>query len=110
MDLTTTGSRTEFLPEVIKRRGFIRAKYWSWEEPRNGLITFANKDFLKVLFQTSVNAATSYYTVKISEVEAGLWRIIYTPDLEDFGVIGGDDSEDDFDLITAVKNLFKGEN
>ena len=52
-ELTTRGERTEFVSEVIKRRGFIRAKYRSWEEPRNGLVTFASKDYLRVLTKTA---------------------------------------------------------
>lgn len=110
MSLTKVGESVEFSPEVIKQRGFIRARYANWEEPRNGLIVYASKTFLKVLFLTGVNIASSYYVVKISEVEAGLWEIIYSPDFENFYKIKMGESEDEnIDLLAAVRNLFEGE-
>lgn len=111
MSLTKVGERVEFSPEVIKQRGFIRARYANWEEPRNGLIVYAAKTFLKVLFLTGVNIATSYFPIKISEVEAGLWELTYTSDFETFYKIKMGESEDEnIDLLTAVRNLFEGEN
>ena len=89
-ELITRGERAEFTSDLIKKRGFVRAKFWSWAEPRNGLVTYASKEYLRVLFQTGVNVSTSYYTIKIAEVEAGLWQITYTPDLETFYYIGKD--------------------
>ena len=88
-ELITTGEHYEFAEDIIKKRGFVRAKYWSWQEPRNGLITFASKTWLKVLFQSGVNIATSYYPIKIEEVQAGLWDITYTNDLETIYHIAG---------------------
>lgn len=87
-ELITRGEQAEFVSDLIKKRGFIRAQYKTWEEPRNGLVTFASKSFLRVLFQTGINIATSYYTIKISEVEAGLWQITYSPDLATFYYVG----------------------
>lgn len=109
MDLITTGESTEFVREIIKKRGFIRAKYFSWDEPRNGLVTYASRNMLKVLFLTGVNMAASYYKIKISEIEAGLWKIIYTPDFDTFYYVKGDEGEDedDWDLPTAVRKLFE---
>lgn len=107
-ELITTGDRSEFISEVIKKRGFIRARYATWDEPRNGLITFAGKTMLKVLFQTAVNVATSYYTIKISEVLAGLWEITYTNDLEHFYRIDGGQAIEDVDLETKVRTIFRG--
>ena len=92
-ELITSGERAEFVSDLIKKRGFIRARYKTWEEPRNGLITYAGKEYLRVLFQTGINVATSYYTIKISEVEAGLWQLIYSPDLATFYRVG-DNSDD----------------
>lgn len=105
--LTVTNERVEFVPEMIRQRGFVRAKYWSWEEHRNGLLMFAGKDFLRVLFQTGVTTATSYFTIKIDEVKKGLWEIIFTPDLEHFYKIEGGQTEEDIDLIAEVHKLFK---
>ena len=110
MSLTKVGERVEFSSEVIKQRGFIRARYANWDEPRNGLIVYASKTFLKVLFLTGVNIAASYFSIKISEVEAGLWEIIYSPNFETFYKIKMGESEDEnIDLLTAVRNLFEGE-
>lgn len=89
-ELITRGEQIQFASDVIKKRGFIRAKYHTWEDFRNGLTTYAGKDYLRVLFQTGINVSTSYYTIKISEVEAELWKIIYTPDLETFYYVGID--------------------
>ena len=110
--LITTCEQTEFVPELIKRRGFIRAKYWSWEEPRNGLITYADKGFLRVLFLTGVNVAASYYAIKITEVEAGLWTAVYTPDFKSFYCIKQKEKEEeepesDIDLIEGIRKLFE---
>lgn len=102
-ELITRGEQVQFADDLIKKRGFVRAMYWSWEEPRNGLVTFANHEYLRVLFQTGVNVSTSYYTIKIAEVEAGLWQITYTPDLETFYHIGKDNPvEEGTDSDTAV--------
>lgn len=92
-ELITRGEQIQFA-DVIEKRGFIRAKYHTWDEPRNGLVAFASKNLLRVLFQTGVNIATSYYTIKIAEVDAGLWQITYTPDLATFYEINNTDSED----------------
>ena len=105
--ITVTNERTEFIPEMIMKRGFIRAKYWSWEEHRNGLISFAGKDFIRVLFQTGIHTAMSYYTIKIDEVKKGLWEITYSPDFEHFYKIEGGQGEEDIDLIAEVHKLFE---
>ena len=110
MSVTKVGESVEFSPEVIKQRGFIRARYANWEEPRNGLIVYASKTFLKVLFLTGVNIASSFFTIKISEVEAGLWELTYTNDFETFYKIKMGESEDEnIDLLAAVRNLFEEE-
>jgi len=102
-ELITRGEQVQFADDLIKKRGFVRAKCWSWEEPRNGLITYAGKEYLRVLFQTGVNVSVSYYTIKIAEVEAGLWQMTYTPDLETFYYIGKDNPADEStDSDTAV--------
>ena len=83
-ELLITSSGTEFNPEIVKQHGLIRAKYRSWKAFRNGLITFVQGDVATALFQTGVNATTSYYRIKASEVESGLWEIFYTNDFETF--------------------------
>lgn len=83
-ELLTTGELTIFNPEIVKRHALIRAKYHTWRDFRNGLVTFADKTTLRVLFQTGVNASTSYFKIKASEVNAGLWQLVLTNDFETF--------------------------
>ena len=90
-ELVTTGESVEFSSELIKRRGFLRGKFWCWDDWRNGLVTFADKKSLRVLFQTGVNASTSYYVVKAAEVADGLWELIYTNDFQ--LIYGGNQNE-----------------
>lgn len=104
MEIVTTGERIEFSPEVIKKRGFLRAKYIGWDEPRNGLIVYAGREYLKVLFQTGINIATSFYVVKASEVAAGQWDLAYSNDLTEAYLLRSADSRD---LIAEVRKLFR---
>lgn len=107
-ELITSAERDEFINEILQRRGLIRAKYWSWTEPRNGLIVYAASTWLKVLFLTGVNVSTSYYVISVDEVKAGLWQLTYTNDFEHFYKIEGGKAKEDVDLETAIKNIFKG--
>lgn len=108
-ELVTTGESVEFSSELIKRRGFLRAKYWSWNDWRNGLVTFADKKSLRVLFQTGVNASTSYYTVKITEVAAGLWDLIYSNDMETFYRVDSKATQENRISESDVADLFRDE-
>ena len=107
-ELVNHGEQYEFAREIIQKRGLIRAKYHSWEDYRNGLITYAGKTFLKVLFLTGVNMAATYYTIKISEVVAGLWEIKYTSDMATFYTTEGGESESELDFKAEVLNIFRG--
>ena len=98
-ELVTTGESVEFSSELIKRRGFLRAKYWSWNDWRNGLVTF----------QTGVNASTSYYTVKITEVVAGLWDLIYSNDMETFYRVDSKATQENRISESDVADLFRDE-
>lgn len=108
-EIIMTGERPEFVREIVKKRGVIKGCYWSWREPVLGLITYASPTFLKVLFLTGVNAATSYYTIKIEEVVAGLWDIILTNDMEHFYKVERGEPEEDIDLEAAVRRILKGD-
>lgn len=107
-ELLTTTERDEFVEEILQKRGLVRAKYASWEEPRNGLIVYASKSWIRVLFLTGTNVATSHYTITIDEVKAGLWEIVYSNDFQHFYQIKGGKAQEDMDLETAVRNIFKG--
>jgi len=82
-DLIITGETVQFNLDVIKPSGFIRAKYHTWKDYRNGLVTFVKPDKLTCLFQTGANSTVSYFAVKAAEVAAGNWDIIYSNDLEE---------------------------
>ena len=106
MELVTTGERTVFADDVIKNRGLLRAKHFTWESPRNGLIVYAGKEFLRVIFLTGVNTSASYFNIKASEVAAGQWDIAYTADMENVCLIRSASASD---LVTEVRKLFKEE-
>ena len=108
-ELVTTGGSVEFSSELIKRRGFLRGKFWSWDDWRNGLVTFADKKSLRVLFQTGVNASTSYYTVKVAEVEAGLWDLIYSNDMQTFYRVDSKATQENRISESDVADLFRDE-
>ena len=107
-ELVNHGEQYEFAREIIQKRGLIRARYKTWDEPRNGLITYAGKTFLKVLFLTSVNTCATYFSIKISEVVAGLWEIKYTSDMATFYTTEGGESESELDFKAEVLNIFRG--
>ena len=69
---------------------------------------YAAPTWLKVLFLTGVNVSTSYYVISVDEVKAGLWQLTYTNDFEHFYKIEGGKAQEDTDLETAIKNIFKG--
>ena len=81
-ELLINAETLTFNTDIIKQSGLIRAKYKTWSEPRNGLVTFVKPDTLQVLFQTGVNASTSYYRIKAAEVRDGKWDLIYTDNFE----------------------------
>ena len=106
MEFVTTGEHPVFADEVIKKRGLIRATHVTWDEPRNGLIVYAGKEILRVLFLTGVNAAASYFLIKASDVAAGFWTILYSNDMEDVYLLRNSAASN---LVTEVRRLFKEE-
>ena len=108
-DIINQRERAEFNLELFRRRGFIRAKYFSWDEPRMGLIVFAMPDFLKVLFLAGMNSATSYYVIKIREVEQKLWTFTYSPDMKSFYVFDGETEKAiELPIETALTDTIAG--
>lgn len=107
-DLINQRERLEFNMELFKKRGFLKAKYFSWEEPRFGLIVFAAPDFLKVLFLSGLNAATSYYVIAIREVEQRLWTFSYTPDMKTFYQYDGEEKVITLPIETALADVQAG--
>lgn len=107
-ELVNHGEQYEFNRTIIQKRGVIKAKYHTWETARLGLITYAGKHFIKVLFLTSVNTCATYFTIKINEVVAGLWDIMVSPDFKTFYTTEGGESESELDFKAAVLNIFRG--
>ncbi len=91
MALIETRDSPQFIPEEIHERDLVRARYHTWPEPRNGLVTTVRKDVLTVLFMPAIHRATCYFTVKAQEVADGKWEISYTADMETIGKAGGED-------------------
>ena len=98
MALIETRDSPQFNPEEIHERDLLRAKYHTWPEPRNGLVTTVRKDILTVLFMPAIHRATCYFRIKAQEVADGKWEISYTADMEtirkageESGIIGSPD-------------------
>lgn len=106
MEIVTKGEVVTFSPEIVQRRGFIRAKHITWPNFRNGLITFAAPTLLQVLFLVGVNASASYYTVRATEVQQGQWELSYSNDLETVYCFKNEATSD---LVTEVRKLFTEE-
>lgn len=106
MKFITTDEHPVFADDVIKNRGLIRATYLTWESPRNGLIVYAGKEFLRVIFLTGVNTSASYFNIKASEVAAGQWDIRWSADMENVCLLRSASASD---LVAEVRKLFKEE-
>ena len=82
MALIKNDTVPQFDLDEISLRDFVRAKYKTWEEPRNGIVVSASKDALSVIFLPLIHLATRYYIIKAQEVSDGKWDISYSHDLE----------------------------
>lgn len=82
-ELLTVCDEIIFNTEIFKRGGFLRVKAKGWDEPRNGLVTFVSKDVLKALFFTGASTAATYIKITAADVNAGLWEMSYSNDLEE---------------------------
>lgn len=82
-----------FNTEIVKRGNFIRAKATGWEDFRNGLITYANKDLIRAIFMTGTNSAASYFKIMVADVNAGLWTLKMSGDLEEIYSSGESDTQ-----------------
>ena len=82
-DLIITGETVQFNLDVVKRGGFIRAKYHTWADFRNGLVTLVKPARLTCIFLVGANAIVRYFDVKASEVADAYWQISYSNDLEE---------------------------
>lgn len=84
-----------FNQEELQVGGFLRAKYHSWDEPRNGLVAYVSRDVLKIFFLTAIGTSGAYYRIEAREVLEGKWQIIYSADLQEV-IEWNEQSEDDY--------------
>ena len=105
-NIIITGEYTKFNPEIVKRGSFIRAKTLGWENPRNGLITFADEKIIRAIFNTGIHVAMSYFLIKADEVAKGYWELTISGDLEEAFHMSSADTRD---LISEVRRLFAKE-
>ena len=94
MALIETKDSPQFNPEEIHERDLMRAKYYTWPEPRNGLVATVRKDVLTVIFMPAIHRATRYFSIKAQEVADGKWELHYTGDMETIGKAGGETDGD----------------
>lgn len=74
--------------EIVKCGGLIRAKYRTWTDFRNGLVSRVQPDKLTVLFQTGANATVSYFVIRAAEAADDHWQIFYSSDMEEIYHVG----------------------
>lgn len=82
MALIKNDTVPQFDLDEISLRDFVRAKYKTWDEPRNGIVVSVSEDALSVIFLPLIHLATRYYIIKAQEVSDGKWDISYSHDLE----------------------------
>lgn len=90
MALIDTEIAFVFNKAEIQPRCFVRAKYHTWEEARNGLVLNVTKDKITAVFFPMIHQAMRFYTINANEVEAGKWEILYSSDLKTIRKVGGE--------------------
>lgn len=88
MPLINTEDTPVFDENEIYPRCFIRARYRTWPEARNGLVVDVSKNRISAIFIPLVHTAVRFYSIKAAEVMDGKWELQYSPDLETIGKVG----------------------
>ena len=97
MSLIIDKDKTFFDTEVIKPRDFIRAQYYTWSEPRNGLILYRDESIIQALFFPAIHQAACYFRVTADEVKEGKWKLNYISFDDDWNITtGGEDFADEY--------------
>lgn len=81
MQLITEITEKNFNPEAVRRGDFIRARYESWDEPKNGLVEEVSAEQIRVLYQPELSNVTNFFPIHLSEAAAGKWEISWSRDL-----------------------------
>lgn len=88
MPLIKDNTEKVFDDTSIQKGDLIRAKYKSWLDARNGLVTAVSENKLTVLFISGPGAATNFFVILASEVVEGKWNVSWTSDLTTINVEG----------------------
>ena len=89
MPLIIDSDEKVFDTASIHKGDLIRAKYNTWPEPRNGLVTAVSESKLTVIFLPGLGNVTNYFTIQAAEVEAGKWSVLWSSDLVTINAEGG---------------------
>lgn len=73
--------------ESIKKADLVRARYYSWTEPVNGLVTKVTPEAITVLYLPRIHNACSYFEIYASEVSKGKWALKITGDMENINEV-----------------------
>lgn len=82
MALIKDETQTVFDLTQIQRGDCIRIQRAGDTTARNGFVTEAREDTVRVLYCNIQNNATSYLDIKAADVELGIWTIAWTTDFE----------------------------
>lgn len=82
MSLIKSTTETTFDQQYIHKGDLIRAQRSGWEAAKNGIVTAVTDDKLTILTLPDIGNVTNYFVVYASEVDAELWYIRWTTDLE----------------------------
>lgn len=66
----------------------IRAKKNIWDEFKNGVITKIDEDSATVVFYSGTASSTIFFNIYASEVQNGIWKILWTSDFENINTEG----------------------
>lgn len=81
MLLLISSTENVFNEELIVRGGFLRCKAKGWSEYKNCLVSKVGKGELIAMAQEAPHGVI-YIKIPAADVDAGLWDIFYSNDLE----------------------------
>lgn len=70
-----------FDPDVIRKGDFIRARYHTWPEAKNGIVASVTEQRLTVLYIPGATNVSNYYPITAEEVADGKWDVIWSHEL-----------------------------
>lgn len=82
MPILQDSSVKTFDRDAVHKGDLIRAKHKTWPEPRNGIVATVKDSELTVLFLPGLGNVSNYFVIAASEVDAELWALAWTTDLE----------------------------